>query len=247
MHRPNFCSGAAGTHPDHTVLFLKTHVTRYLYEREQYDYAKEFIATALSNFTDTQSLAYASATDLSGLVDLDMNKPDEAIKSFYIALQVRQQILGPNDPFIAFSLNNLAIAYTELPDLLKAKSLHEEAIALRLENNGDRIDNSYSNLSALLLRMNEPDKAEETLMKCPPLQDCTDETFLATDNPRYVGDMVLLSRIRRAQGRNDDALRLASKALAWRQKIHRDRFKTCDSLYDVASLLHLQTRSASAM
>lgn len=247
MPGPNFCSGAAGTAPRPRDLFLETDVTRYLYEREQYDFAKEFIATALSNFTDTQSLAYASATDLSGLVDLDMNKPAEAITSFYIVLQVRQKILGPNDPFIAFSLNNLAIAYTELPDLLKAKSLHEKAIALRLENNGDRIDNSYSNLSALLLRMNEPDKAEETLMKCPPLQDCTDETFLATDNTRYVGDMVLLSRIRRAQGRNDDALRLASKALAWRQKVHGDRFKTCDSLYDVASLLHLQTRFASAM
>jgi tetratricopeptide (TPR) repeat protein len=176
-----------------------------------------------------------------------MNKPAEALTSFYAALAIREKILGSSDPFIAFSLNNLAIAYTEVPDLLKAMSLHEKAIALRLQNKSDRIGNSYSNLSALLLRMNEPDQAEETLMKCPSLQGCTDETFLTADNPRFVGDMVLLSRIRRAQGRNDDALRLASKALAWRQKVHGDRFKTCDSLYDVASLLHVQSRSASAM
>lgn len=201
----------------------------------------------MSSFTDTQSLAYAGAQDLRGLIDLDMSRPTKALTSFSIALTIREKILGPNDPFIAFSLNNLALAYTEIPDLSKAMSLYERALELRLQNNSDRLDNSYVNLSVVYLRMNKPDQAEETLMKSPSLLGCTDETFLATDNPRYVGDMVLLSRICRAQGRKDDALRLASKALAWRQKVHGDRFKTCDSLYDVASMLHEQNRTASAM
>ncbi len=48
-----------------------------------------------------------------------MNKPDEAITSFYIAPQVRQEILGPNDQFVACGLNKPGIAYTERPDLLK--------------------------------------------------------------------------------------------------------------------------------
>lgn len=202
MHGSNFCSGVPGTSSGLHDSFTRTDAARYLYEREQYDYAREFITTALSNFTDTRSLAYAGAADLRGLVDLDMNEPAEALTSFYTALAVREKILESNDPFIAFSLNNLAIAYTQLPDLLKAKSLHEKAIALRLQNKSDRIGNSYSNLSVLLLRMNEPDQPEETLIKCPSLQGCTDETFLAVDNPRFVGDMVLLSRIRRAQGSN---------------------------------------------
>ncbi|KAI1776189.1 hypothetical protein F4818DRAFT_373934 [Hypoxylon cercidicola] len=59
--------------------------------------------------------------------------------------------------------------------------------------------------------------------------------------------MVLLSRIRLKQGRVDDALRLASKALAFRQKLLGNRLKTCDSLYDVACILHLQGHSASAI
>jgi tetratricopeptide (TPR) repeat protein len=218
---------------------------RYLYEREQYELARTFTSTALEIFSDVQSLAYASATDLRGLIDLDTNHPDQALDSFQSALAIRETELGPNDAFIASSLNNLALAFTELPDLDKAMDFHQRAIKIRLRNNSDRIGNSYSNLAVLLLRMGKADEAEKTLMSCPSLQGCTDETFLDADNPRFVGDMVLLSRIRHAQARHDDALRLASKALAWRQKVHGDRYKTCDSLYDVASLLHLQGHSPS--
>jgi tetratricopeptide (TPR) repeat protein len=226
---------------------MPANLARYLYEREQYDLARLFAKTALNTFSDKESLTFASAIDLLGLIDLDMNNPKSALDPFNAALAIREAKLGATDPFIAFSLNNLAMAYTEVPDLEKAADLHQKAIEIRLQNNSDRIGNSYSNFAVLLLRMGKPDEAEETLMKCPSLKDCTDETFLNTGNPRFVGDMVLLSRIRRAQGRIQDALRLASKALSWRQKVHGDRFKTCDSLYDVASLLHHQERSASAM
>ena len=95
--------------------------------------------------------------------------------------------------------------------------------------------------------MGKPNEAEEMLKKCPSLKDFTDETFLQTGNPRFSGDMVLLSRIRLCQGRLDDAMRLASKALTFRQNMLGNRLKTCDSLYDVASLLHKQGNTAAAM
>ena len=62
-----------------------------------------------------------------------------------------------------------------------------------------------------------------------------------------VRDMVLLSRIRQQQGKLDDALRLSSKALAFRQQLLGSRLKTCDSLYQVASLLQLRGDLSSAM
>ena len=219
----------------------------YLYEKEQYTYAKTFTETALKSFSNKQSLAYASAIDLLGLLDLDMALPHKAIASFETGLSVRQALLSAADPFIAFALNNLALAYTEVPDLVKAEQYHKEAIALRLQNSPDRIGNSYSNYAVTLLRMGKPDEAEHILMQCPSLQGCTDETFLQADNPRFFGDMVLLSRIRPAQDKKDDALRLAGKALCWRQKVHGDRFKTCDIMYDVACLLHEQGQTATAL
>lgn len=171
----------------------------------------------------------------------------QALQSFEKGLSIRQLLLPPTDPLIAFALNNLALAWTEAPDLTKAVEYHKQAISIRLQNNSDRIGNSYSNYAVTVLRMGDSAEADRILMSCPSLQDCTDETFLQADNPRFVGDMVLLSRIRKAQGRNDDALRLASKALQWRQSVHGDRFKTCDSMYDVACLLQDQSKTGTAL
>ncbi|KAF2124109.1 TPR-like protein [Dothidotthia symphoricarpi CBS 119687] len=219
----------------------------YLYERECYDIAKTLIIAALETFEEKSTLSYASAIDLSGLLDLDMNNAKGALRPFEEAFAIRKQLLGPTDGMIASSLNNIALAYTEMDELDKAYSAHKEAIGIRLSTNSDRIGNSYSNMSSLLLKMKRPEEAEEMLKRCPSLKDFTDETFIKTGNPRFSGDMVLLSRIRIQQGRLDEALRLASKALVFRQTLLGNRLKTCDSLYDVASLLHMHGNTASAI
>lgn len=201
----------------------------------------------MAAFEDHTTLAYASAIDLSGLIDLDMNNPEKALIPFNTAYQIRQNRLGPDDAMIASSLNNIALAYTELGKLEEAYAAHQHAMDIRIRTKSDRIGNSYSNMASLLLRMDKPDAAEEMLKRCPSLQDFTDETFLNTGNPRFSGDMVLLSRIRLRQGNMDDAMRFASKALAFRQKMLGNRLKACDSLYDVAGLLVQQGNPSSAM
>ncbi|OIW23392.1 TPR-like protein [Coniochaeta ligniaria NRRL 30616] len=219
----------------------------YLYEREMYIIAKGMVEQAISTFEDTTTLEYASAIDLGGLIDLDLTQGAQALEPFKRALEIRKARLGPEDPFIAYSLNNIALAYTEMGELDLAYAAHKEAIGLRLKANSDRIGNSYSNMSSLLLRMGRPDEAEEMLARCPSLKDFTDDTFLSTGNPRFSGDMVLLSRVRLAQGRLADALRLASGALRFRQEKLGNRLKTCDSQYDVASMLIKDGRVAPAM
>lgn len=176
-----------------------------------------------------------------------MNDPEKALIAFEEAFAIRKKLLEPTDGMLASSFNNLALAYTEMGDLARAYIAHEEAISIRRSTNSDRIGNSYSNMSSLLLRMNKPDEAENMLKQCPSLKEFTDETFIKTGNPRFSGDMVLLSRIRVRQKRFDEALRLASKALNFRKELLGDRLKTCDSLYDVASLLYIHGNSASAM
>ncbi|VUC30930.1 unnamed protein product [Clonostachys rosea] len=232
------------THVNHLVQLAKDKGKK---PGELYLIAKPMVEQAITIFEDKTSLEYASAIDLSGLIDLDLAQPSVAIEAFKQALQIRKTALGPEDPFIAYSLNNVALAHTEMGELDLAYAAHEEAIRLRLKANSDRIGNSYSKMSSLLLRMNRPDEAEEMLARCPSLKDFTDETFLKTGNPRFSGDMVLLSRIRLAQGRSSDAIRLASKALAFRRKLLGNRLKTCDSQYDVASILLKQGHVSSAI
>ncbi|KAH8719327.1 hypothetical protein GQ44DRAFT_742021 [Phaeosphaeriaceae sp. PMI808] len=190
----------------------------YLYERECYNVAKSLITTALETFENKNTLSYASTVGLSSLLDLDMNEPDKAL--IYLKM-----LLGLMDDMIASSLNNVALAYTELGVPDKAYTTHEEAIRIRLSTN------------SLLLRMNRPSESEEMLKRCSSLEDFMDETFIQTGNPRFSGDMALLSRIRVQQGRIGEALRLASEVLAFRQKLLGNRLETCDSLYDTASAM----------
>jgi len=203
-----------------------------------YILAGEMVEQAILTFVDKTTLDYASAIDLRGLIYLDMAQPHDALKLFEQAHQIRRDLLNENDPFIAYSLNNIALALTEMPtELERARAVHQSAISLRLKANSDRIGNSYSNMASLLLRLGLADEAEEMLGRCPSLRDFTDDTFLNTGNPRFSGDMVLLSRIRLAQGRSTEAIRLATKALAFRRQLLGNRLKTCDSQYDVASML----------
>ena len=59
--------------------------------------------------------------------------------------------------------------------------------------------------------------------------------------------MILLSRIRQEQGRIDDAVRMASKALTFRQQTHGNHLKTCDTEQLVASMLQSRGDYQSAM
>jgi tetratricopeptide (TPR) repeat protein len=143
--------------------------------------------TALENLEMKDSLMYASATMLDGLIELDTNNISKALDAFLVAFNIRQPLMDPDDPFIASSLNALSIAYTELGDFDKAVEAGKRAIDIRLRTNSDRIGNSYSNMASTLMRMGKPDEAEEMLKRCPSLKDFTDETFLQTGNPRFSG------------------------------------------------------------
>ncbi|KAL9022963.1 MAG: hypothetical protein Q9196_007450, partial [Gyalolechia fulgens] len=86
----------------------------YLYERECYDTARIFMKEALDNFQDRFSLAFASAIELLGLIDVDTNFQSKALQSFTQTMDIRKTLLGPEDPFIAASLTTLGIVHTEL-------------------------------------------------------------------------------------------------------------------------------------
>ncbi|KAL9628348.1 MAG: hypothetical protein Q9164_007310 [Protoblastenia rupestris] len=111
----------------------------YLYEREIYENARCWIQVALNNFQDSSTLAYASAIELQGLIEMDLNNQASALDSFSRVLQMRTALLSPDDAFIAASLTTLGLVHTELGNLAKAYSYHGKAIEIRLRTNSDRI------------------------------------------------------------------------------------------------------------
>ncbi|KAK5088846.1 hypothetical protein LTR05_003068 [Lithohypha guttulata] len=219
-------------------------------EREMYDMSDEINHFALAIAQDKTGLGYASVLFKDGLNKLYTNQSELAIEKFTEGIQIRERLLGSEHSLVSWGYNNLGLCFTELNRHAEALTNLNIALEQRKQNDPACIGNSYSNLASLHLKMAQPDEAEKYLFSCPSLQDFTDELLLSKNNPRFAGDMVLLSRIRRAQGRFEDALRLASKALQYRKRLLGNRFATCDSMHDVATLLMLQKEthnSASLM
>ena len=160
---------------------------RYLYEREEYTTALSHVELALVFFSNQDSLAFASAIDLRGLIYLDISRPMTALEAFEEAYAIRKKVLGPDDALLAASFVNIGLALTNLNIRDMAQGYLQQSINLRLLHNSDRIGNSYSNMASLLLLMGKADEAEKMLKRCPSLKDFTDETFLKTGNPRFSG------------------------------------------------------------
>lgn len=165
---------------------------RYFYEKGNYSLAKHNVQIALQYFPSHSSLAYASALDLRGLIELDVSYPMAALEAFQEAHKICTGILVPEDVLLAASFVNIGLAFTELGRLDEAQSFLQKSIDLRLQHDSNQIGNSYSNMANLLLRKGQVNKAEEMLKCCPSLKDFTDDTFVKTDNPRFSGCELML-------------------------------------------------------
>jgi len=220
---------------------------RHMYEREAYAICGKLIQGSM---LEGGSLAHASVMDLFGLIELDVNQPKSALVRFEEALFIRRDINNSEEDLLtASSYNNIGIALMESGQLLQSLEMHNKALELQKSLGSDRIGTSLSNLASLYLRMGNVSLAEQTLRSFPELLSLTDDTALAeyclsTKDPRWVGNIVLLSRIRRQQGRISEAWFLADKALKFRLQAHGYlSYKTCDSLIDVATLPILRTEN----
>ncbi|KAL2834223.1 hypothetical protein BDW59DRAFT_156165 [Aspergillus cavernicola] len=73
-------------------------LARHLYEKENYSIAQSYIEIALRKFADKKKfLAYASAINLRGSVNLDICLPAAALKSFKEAYELRTSIFPNNN------------------------------------------------------------------------------------------------------------------------------------------------------
>lgn len=107
------------------IVMLRTlTIRRYLYERENYVQALEMFAIAIESFVNKKTLAYASAIELFGLLRLDDPQPTRALERFEDSLRIHESILGPDEHFIAASLDTVAIVYTELDMLREGYDTH---------------------------------------------------------------------------------------------------------------------------
>jgi DNA-binding winged helix-turn-helix (wHTH) protein/tetratricopeptide (TPR) repeat protein len=156
------------------------------------------------------------------------------------ALAIREEVLGPEHPDTAMSLNDLGFAVEHQGGLVEARSFYERALAINEKVLGPEHPAtawSLHDYSLLLLRVGD-------LVEARPLQErvlAIREKVFGPEHPHTAGDLAVLGCLLQAQGDFAGARPLHERSLAIREKVlGPEHLETAFSLNNLAGLLHEQ-------
>lgn len=220
----------------------------YLWEREQPTTARSFFDFGLSLDVDREDDICNPAVRLLGHIALDMAQPKAALDAYNETLAARLKLVPPDDPAIADVYDSIACALTEMADTVQACDYLERAVAIHKTKDPSRMARTDAILAMTYLRAGSADRALMAIRDCWRLQSMTEDQLEKSRYPKHSGDIVLLSRIRYAQGYRDSALELASKSITIRKGMLGDKGpRVADSMYLVAKMLVDEEKVASAV
>jgi tetratricopeptide (TPR) repeat protein len=156
------------------------------------------------------------------------------------ALPIYQRALGPDHPYVATVLNNLAELYREQGKLDATETLLKQSLAIRQQALGpDHPDvaQSLNNLAGLYYQRGKPAAAEPLYQQALAI----DEKALGPDHPALATHLNNLAVLYKQQGKLDAAEPLYQQSLAIRQKAYGpDHPDVAQSLNNLAGLYFQQ-------
>jgi tetratricopeptide (TPR) repeat protein len=170
----------------------------------------------------------------------------EARPLFERALAIREKELGPEHPYTATSLINLALLHTDRGDFAGARPLYERALAINEKAFGPEHPDTATCLNNLaILLQGEGDLAGAQSLYERAL--AIDEKALGPKHPRTSQSLHHLAQLLRTQGDLVGARALLECTLTIREKaISLEHPQTATSLDNVASLLEAGGNLAGA-
>ena len=189
-------------------------------------------ALALRRKAEGSQLPVAESLNNLAGVHLDRLQSRPALKLLEEALKIRCEVLGDHHPLTLQSRSNLAIAAWHLGDHAVARKHLEEAETGYRTLRADGVDDLariLSNLGALYILEEEPDRAERALDEALTLQ----RERLDPDHPTVIALLTKLAQLRHLQGRNEDA------QTTWLEAIRACRLSQGSEHPSVGNLLRL--------
>ena len=163
-------------------------------------------------------------------------KYEQAIPIARQLLEISEKINGPEHPFTAGSLNNLAALYDSMGDYAKAEPLYLRALAIREKALGPEHPDtatSLNNLAVLYDSMGEYAKAEPVYRRALAIR----EKALGPEHPSTAGSLNNLAALYDSMGEYAKAEPLYRHALAIREKaLGAEHPDTATSLNNLAAL-----------
>ena len=167
-------------------------------------FRRQFVDSPWERYTDAGTEAY------------QQRQYAEAEKQFLAALQEAQK-LGPEDPRVGTSLNNLGVLYKTQGKYAEAEPLYQRALAIREKTLGPDNPNLIVNLNNLAMLY----EAQGKYAEAEPLYQralAIDEKAVTLDGLGLVPDLNNLAVLYDAQGKYAEAEALYQRALAILEK-----------------------------
>ena len=217
---------------------LTFRIGTYLWEKEQPMAAKTFFEFGLKLNISPSTRNYAQAHHYLGHIALDMAQPNAALLAYQKVLNVREGFEVPNSPLIADAYESIATSLTEQGMVAQAFQYLAKAADIHRVHSPLQMHRTHSIYAMAHLRNGQPEKALLSLQRCWKIQNLTEDQVMASKYPRHSGDIVLLSRIKYAQGLKKEARQLASQAISIRRGIFGDKgLRVADSMFIAARML----------
>lgn len=194
------------------VLTLGLRLARHDEGIEWAEHARVYVA----RLGETARLASANLFNNEAAVRRSQGEHDDAIRLHEQALELREQILGPEHPDVATSLSNLGLVFTDQGELARARELHERALAIRERTLGPdhpNVASSLDNLGGVARAMGEYETARELHERALGIWERT----MGPEHPGVALSLSSLAVVYLRLGDDAAATKAAERALAIRE------------------------------
>ena len=170
----------------------------------------------------------------------------EAGPLYQRALAIREKALGPEDPSVATSLNNLALLYDNQGKYTEAEPLHQRALAIREKVLGPEHPNvaqSLNNLALLYDNKGKYTEAEPLYHRSLRIR----EKSLGPEHPDVAASLNNLAGLYHDQAKYAEAEPMYQRALGiWEKALGPEHPSVSTSLNNLAELYRAQGKYAEA-
>ena len=163
------------------------------------------------------------------------------------SLAIREKILGPEQPVVARSLNNLARIYHHQGKFSQAEALYQQALTIRenaLGSEHPHVADSLNDLGVLYSEQGKYEEAEPLYQRALAIH----EKALGPEHPDVATSLNSLASLYQAQGRYAEAEPLYQRVLALSEKaLGPEHPDVANSLNNLASLYQVQGKNTQAL
>jgi len=167
----------------------------------------------------TGGAAEAQLLNTHGLLLGMQAKHDEAIASYERAFEIREKVLGPEHPHLAYTVGNLAIELVRKGRLEEAQTYVERALAILRKTEGPQHPHVANNLNTLGVILRSQGKLAQA--RATHEQELSiRENSLGEDHPETAGSLGNLGSVLLELGDYEAAAKNMERSLAIEEKQH---------------------------